>query len=95
MSTTKSKADLIEDVVAKSGLSKTDAGKAVDAVIASVTETLKAGGEVNLIGFGKFSTVKKAATKARNPSTGAEVDVPARTAPKFAPGKALKDAVNV
>jgi DNA-binding protein HU-beta len=95
MSDTKRKSDLVEAVAAKSGLTKTDAEKAVDAVVASVTEILKAGDELNLVGFGKFATVKKEASKGRNPSTGAEIDIPARTAPKFAPGKALKDAVNV
>lgn len=95
MATTKNKADLVEAVATKSGLTKADAAKAVDAVLASVTEGLKAGEEFNLIGFGKFSTVKKPAGKGRNPSTGAEIDIPARTSPKFAPGKALKEAVNV
>lgn len=95
MANTKNKADLVEAVAAKSGLSKADAAKAVDATISSVTDLLKEGAEINLIGFGKFSTVKKEASKGRNPSTGAEIDIPARTAPKFAPGKALKDAVNV
>jgi DNA-binding protein HU-beta len=95
MSNTKTKSDLVDAVAAKSGLTKADAGKAVDAAIASITEELKAGNEINLIGFGKFATVKKAASKGRNPATGAEIDIPARTSPKFAPGKALKDAVNV
>lgn len=95
MSNTKSKSDLVDAVAAKSGLTKADAGKAVDAVVASVTDILKGGDELNLVGFGKFSTVKKEARKGRNPSTGAEIDIAASTAPKFAPGKALKDAVNV
>nr|WP_250807187.1 HU family DNA-binding protein [Neorhizobium tomejilense] len=94
MSSNKSKADLIEAVAEKSGLSKADATKAVDAVVSSITETLKAGDALTLLGFGKFSAVQKAASKGRNPSTGAEIDVPARVAPKFAPGKGLKDALN-
>lgn len=94
MSEKKSKSDVIEAVAAKAGLSKADAAKSVDAVLSTVTETLTAGGEVNIPGFGKFLTVKKEASKGRNPATGAEIDIPARTAPKFTPGKGLKDAVN-
>ncbi|MDW9481191.1 DNA-binding protein HU [Sinorhizobium meliloti] len=95
MSDKKSKSDLVEAVAAKAGLTKADAAKAVDAVLGSVTETLTAGGELNIPGFGKFSTVKKEASKGRNPATGAEIEIPARTSPKFSPGKGLKDAVNV
>ncbi|MCV9964650.1 HU family DNA-binding protein [Pararhizobium sp. BT-229] len=95
MSNTKTKSDLVDAVASKSGLTKADAGKAIDAVIASVTDILKGGDELNLVGFGKFSTKKNPARKGRNPSTGAEIDIAANTAPKFAPGKALKDAVNV
>jgi len=94
MSNKKSKADLVEAVAAKAGISKSEAAKAVDAVVGSVTDILKEGDELNLLGFGKFSTSRKEASKGRNPSTGAEIDIPARTVPKFSAGKALKDAVN-
>jgi DNA-binding protein HU-beta len=94
MSNTKSKSDLVDSVAAKSGLTKADSQKAVDAVLASVVETLQAGDALNLIGFGKFESQHKPASKGRNPSTGAEIDVPARNAPKFSAGKALKDALN-
>jgi DNA-binding protein HU-beta len=94
MSNVKSKSDLVDAVAAKSGLTKADAGKAVDAVVSSVTEILKSGDELNLIGFGKFSAVAKAEREARNPSTGAKITVAASTAPKFAAGKALKAALN-
>jgi DNA-binding protein HU-beta len=94
MSTTKNKTDLIESVSAKSGLSKADATKAVDAVFATVTDTLKDGDALAILGFGKFSASHKEASKARNPATGAEIDVPARNVPKFTAGKGLKDALN-
>lgn len=95
MSNVKSKSDLVEAVASKAGMTKADATKAVDATISTVTDILKGGDALNLVGFGKFDTVKKAARKGRNPQTGAETDIPAKTAPKFTPGKALKDAVNV
>ncbi|MBY3433823.1 HU family DNA-binding protein [Rhizobium laguerreae] len=95
MSNVNSKSDLVDSVAAKSGLTKADSAKAVDAVVASITDILKAGDELNLVGFGKFSTKKNEARKGRNPSTGAVIDIAANTAPKFTPGKGLKDAVNV
>ncbi|MCS4088978.1 HU family DNA-binding protein [Rhizobium sp. BK176] len=94
MSNTKSKSDLVDSVAAKSGLTKADSAKAVDAVLASVVETLQAGDALNIIGFGKFESQHKPASKGRNPSTGAEIDIAARNAPKFSAGKALKDALN-
>ena len=94
MSDNKTKTDLVDSVADKAGLSKTDAGKAVDAVLASVTEILKGGGDLTIIGFGKFSTVAKPAREGRNPSTGEAMQIKASNAPKFTPGKALKTAVN-
>lgn len=88
------KNELVSAVAEKSGLSKTDASSAVDAVFDSIQAELKKGGDVRLVGFGNFSVSHREASKGRNPSTGAEVDIPARNVPKFSAGKGLKDAVN-
>ncbi len=88
------KVELIESVAAKAGLTKADAGRAVDAMVATITEALVKGDRVPLVGFGTFATSKRAARTGRNPQTGAEVKIPARTAVTFKAGSALKDAVN-
>ena len=88
------KVELIESVAGKAGLTKADAGRAVDAVVATITEALVKGDRVPLVGFGTFATSKRAARVGRNPQTGAEVKIPARTAVTFKAGSALKDAVN-
>lgn len=88
------KVELIESVAEKAGLTKADAGRAVDAMVASITEALVKGDRVPLVGFGTFATSKRAARTGRNPQTGAEVKIPARTAVTFKAGSALKDAVN-
>ncbi len=88
------KNELSSAVAEKSGLSKTDAAGAVDAVLATITETLKAGGDIRLIGFGTFAVTRRKASKGRNPSTGAAIDIPASNQAKFKPGKALKEAIN-
>ncbi|MET3560479.1 DNA-binding protein HU-beta [Bartonella japonica] len=88
------KSELISSVADKAGISKAQAGSVIDAFIASVTETLASGGDVRLPGFGLFGVSHRAATKGRNPSTGAEINIPARSVPKFSAGKTLKEAVN-
>lgn len=88
------KSDLVSDVSRQSGLTRTESEKAVDAVFASITSSLQKGGEVRLVGFGTFATAKRAATTGRNPRTGAELKIPAKTLPKFRPGKQLKEAVD-
>ncbi|WP_455478537.1 HU family DNA-binding protein [Bartonella sp. B10] len=88
------KSELVSSVAEKAGVSKGQAGSVVDAFIASVTEALASGGDVRLPGFGSFEVSHRAATKGRNPSTGAEIDIPARSVPKFSAGKSLKEAVN-
>ncbi|EJF90737.1 HU family DNA-binding protein [Bartonella tamiae] len=88
------KNELVGSVAEKAGISKTQAAAAVDAFIASVSEALKSGGDVRLPGFGSFEVSHRAATKGRNPSTGAEINIPARNVPKFSAGKGLKEAVN-
>ncbi|MCD5322997.1 MULTISPECIES: HU family DNA-binding protein [Pontibacillus] len=87
------KTDLINAVAEKSDLSKKDATKAVDAVFDSITETLKDGDKVQLIGFGNFEVRERAARKGRNPQTGKEIEISASKVPAFKPGKALKDSV--
>ena len=88
------KNELITAVAAGSGLSKTDAGSAVDSVFEAISNALKGGDEVRLVGFGTFSVTKRAASKGRNPQTGAEINIPASNQPKFKAGKGLKVAVN-
>ncbi len=88
------KNELVAAVSEKAELSKQDAGAAVDAVFETLQTTMAKGDDVRLVGFGTFSVSHRAASKGRNPSTGAEVDIPARNVPKFAAGKGLKDAVN-
>lgn len=88
------KNELVAAVAEKAGITKAQASDALDATLDSITAALKAGDEVRLLGFGNFVVADRKATTARNPQTGATVDVPASKAPKFKPGKALKDAVN-
>ncbi len=87
------KVDLINHVAKEAGLSKVDAGAAVDAVVSGITGALAKGDSVSLVGFGTFSVTNRAARTARNPRTGAPIQVPASKAPKFKAGKGLKDAV--
>lgn len=87
------KTDLIDKIASGAGLTKTDAGKALDATLDSVKATLKKGQKVTLVGFGTFSVSKRKARKGRNPRTGAEINIPATKVPKFTSGKTLKDAV--
>ena len=88
------KNDLIASVADSSGLSKADAGKAVDSVLDNITSALQGGNEIRLVGFGTFSVAQRKATTGRNPQTGASIQIPASKQPKFKAGKALKDAVN-
>jgi peptidylprolyl isomerase len=88
------KTDLVANVSEFSGLTKTDSDKAVEALFAAIAEALKNGDDVRLVGFGRFSVSSRAAREGKNPRTGETVAIPASKAPKFASGKALKDAVN-
>lgn len=87
------KNDLVTAVANSSGLSKTDAGKAVDAVFDAITTALKGGDEVRLVGFGTFSVAERAASEGRNPRTGDKITIPASKQPKFKAGKGLRDSV--
>ena len=88
------KNELIASMASEAGLTKADAGKALDAFISSITQALKAGDEVRLVGFGTFAVSKRAATTGRNRRTGETIKIKARKQPKFKAGKTLQDAVN-
>jgi len=88
------KNDLAAVVANKTGLSKGDAAKAVDAMLDGVVESLQKGEEIRLVGFGTFSAYHRAASQGRNPRTGQAITIPAAMVPKFKAGKALKEALN-
>ncbi|MEM0899103.1 MAG: HU family DNA-binding protein [Pseudomonadota bacterium] len=88
------KNELAAGVAEKSGLSKTDAQAAMEAVFQVITDELKSGGDVRILGFGNFTVQDRAATTGRNPMTGATIEIAAKRVPKFAAGKGLKDALN-
>ena len=88
-----SKGDLIESVAKSAALSKAKASVAVNAVLDSITKSLKKGKSVSLVGFGSFSVVKRKARNGRNPQTGKTIKIKATKAPKFKAGKGLKEAV--
>lgn len=88
------KSELISEVAKIAGVSKTDAGKVIDATLQAVTSELKNGGKVQLVGFGTFQTRSRKATSGRNPQTGAAISIPESTLPVFKAGKVLKDSVS-
>ena len=88
------KNDLVASVADNAGMSKADAGKAVEAVFDSITGSLKGGDEVRLVGFGTFSVANRKASEGRNPRTGEKIQIPASKQPKFKAGKGLKESVN-
>jgi DNA-binding protein HU-beta len=88
------KSELVGVVAESSGLTKADSDKALKCLLETVTACLKEGDKLSLIGFGTFSTVKRAERKGQNPQTGKKINIPASISPKFKPGKGLKDLVN-
>ena len=88
------KGELIDAVASSADLSKTDAASAVDAVFGSITNTLKNGDSVTVVGFGTFTVKHRNAREGRNPRTNEPLHIPAHNVPGFKAGKALKDAVN-
>ncbi|MDI3534395.1 MAG: DNA-binding protein HU-beta [Thermosediminibacterales bacterium] len=88
------KAELITSISEKSGLTKKDSEKALNAFVESVEEALVNGEKVQLVGFGTFEVRERSARKGRNPQTGEEIEIPAAKIPAFKAGKALKDSVN-
>jgi DNA-binding protein HU-beta len=89
-----SKKDLIDAVAKECELTKEKAGTAVDAMLAHIRSSMKAGTEVRIPDFGTFKVAKRKAREGRNPATGATINIPASTVPKFSPSKGLKDALN-
>lgn len=87
------KSELIDAIAAQAGISKTDAGKAVDAFTAVVKDTLKNGDSLTLVGFGTFKVAERAARQGLNPKTKEPIAIPAARVPKFTAGKTLKDAL--
>jgi DNA-binding protein HU-beta len=88
------KADLIDKIAAGAGISKSQAGTAIDTAVDSITAALKKGDRVALIGFGTFSVSSRKARNGRNPQTGATIKIAARKVAKFSAGAELKKAVN-
>ena len=88
------KTELIDAIAAAADLPKASAARALDAVIDSVTDSLKKGDQVSLVGFGTFSVKHRNARAGRNPQTGATIQIKASNVPSFKAGKALKEAVN-
>lgn len=88
------KTELVAAIAENAELSKKDSEKALKAFIDVVTEELKKGEKIQLVGFGTFEVIERAAREGRNPLTGEKMQIKASKAPKFKAGKALKDAVN-
>lgn len=88
------KSELIEAIAASADIPKAAASRALDAMIDSVTDSLKNGDTVSLVGFGTFTVKDRAARTGRNPQTGEPIEISAARVPSFKAGKALKDSVN-
>ncbi|HKK59917.1 MAG TPA: HU family DNA-binding protein [Salinivirga sp.] len=88
------KAQLIDAMASKSGLSKNDSKKALEAFVESVTDSLKSGDRIQLVGFGSFSVAERSARTGRNPRTGQEINIPAKKVVKFKAGNDLADEVS-
>ncbi len=86
--------ELVDAVASKADLTKSAANKAVDAVFDAITDALKEGGDVRLVGFGTFSVAARAASEGRNPRTGEKIKIAASKQAKFKPGKRLRDELN-
>lgn len=88
------KGELINAISEKTQVSKKTAEVSLNTLTEIISEELKKGGKIQLVGFGTFETRKRAARKGRNPQTKEEIKIPASIAPAFKPGKALKDLIN-
>ncbi|HDS1721819.1 HU family DNA-binding protein [Pseudomonas putida] len=88
------KTELVDAIAEKADISKAAASRALEAVVESITDTLKKGDKVALVGFGVFSVSERSARTGRNPQTGAEIAIAASKLPTFKAGKQLKDALN-
>ncbi|MBO4804480.1 MAG: HU family DNA-binding protein [Paludibacteraceae bacterium] len=83
------KAELIDAIASQSGLTKADSQKALDATVKAISDLLKAGGNLQLVGFGTFSVEERAAREGRNPATGEKMQIPAKKVAKWKPSKSL------
>lgn len=88
------KSELIEAIAASADIPKAAASRALDAMVDTVSESLKKGDSVSLVGFGTFTVKERAARTGRNPQTGEPIEISAAKVPSFKAGKALKDSVN-
>jgi len=88
------KSELIDAIASDADINKSDAGRALDAVVDNITKALVKGDQVALVGFGTFSVKARAGREGRNPQTGATIEIKPSNVPGFKAGKALKDAVN-
>ncbi len=88
------KAELIEAMAEAADISKAAAGRALDGMVDAITDAMKKGDTLSLVGFGTFSVKERAAREGRNPQTGETITIKASKIPSFKAGKALKDAVN-
>lgn len=88
------KADLVNSLSEKTGLTKTKSNQAIDALVETISEALKGGDKVTLVGFGTFTTSQKEARMGRNPKTGESLEIPAKRVAKFKPGTELSKSVN-
>ncbi len=88
------KNDLCLEVAKKTGMSKADVSKAVDATLDAITDALKKNDDVRLVGFGTYSVSERSATEGRNPRTGEPIKIPASKRARFKPGKGLNEALN-
>ena len=89
------KTEIVERIAKETKVTKSTAAKAFETVVGSVKEALQKGDKVSIVGFGTFSVATRKARKGRNPKTGQEIKIAAKKAPKFTPGKNLKETVNV
>lgn len=87
------KAELVEEVASRTGLTKRASRETVDTITSAITDSLARGEKVTLVGFGSFKVRKRKARRGRNPQTGREIQIPAKEVPKFEPGKSLREAV--
>lgn len=88
------KTDLVNSIAKETGLSKTKSNEVVDAFVNAVSESLKNGEKVTLVGFGTFATTERSARKGRNPKSGEIIDIPAKTVARFKAGTSLNKHVN-
>ncbi len=86
--------ELIDNIADKTGLKKVDCNKVLDAFIETTVETLQKSDTVVLVGFGTFKVVDKKAREGRNPATGETIQIAAKKAPKFIPGKSFKESID-